>query len=277
MDGKGDSTRVLELPGSDFSHYRWGATLDPVPPGIMDRPFVSRELIPYGEPASAELLRALDRRLQEGVFELGSLPSLAGLMSVGDVELRSDLQYERFRTPRPKDTWQIFGEGTPQGLAPAKQFGPKVAETPQVPMTDEVALAETGNEADPPAVAVFGVNGAVPIVRAEAAKSPLVVAGDGEGLVDAAAAGQLANSGVVLYCASMTPAQLKQALGLRRGPAGDRQQPQARRALGHDPGKLRLHRDGRTRSRCARTSPTRGCRSSPTRRPPTRPWRSSAV
>ena len=29
MDGQGDATRVLELPGADFSHYRWGATLDP--------------------------------------------------------------------------------------------------------------------------------------------------------------------------------------------------------------------------------------------------------
>ena len=108
-------------------------------------------------PASAELLMALDRRLQEGVFEEGSLPALSQLMSVGDVELRSDLQYERFRTPRPKDTWQIFGEGTPAGLQRAKTFGPSVAETPKVPMTDEIALAETGNEQDPPAVAVFGV------------------------------------------------------------------------------------------------------------------------
>ena len=212
MNSQGDATRVLELPGADFSHYRWGATLDPVPPGLMDRPFVSRELIPYGEPASAELLMALDRRLQEGVFEEGSLPALSQLMSVGDVELRSDLQYERFRTPRPKDTWQIFGEGTPAGLQRPRPSVPASPRRRKVPMTDEIALAETGNEQDPPAVAVFGVNDAVPIVRAETASTPLLVAGDGEGLVDAAAAGLLTNSGVVLYTGSMNQSQIKDAL-----------------------------------------------------------------
>ena len=33
----------------------------------MDRPYVARELIPYGTPPSADLLNALDRRLQEGM------------------------------------------------------------------------------------------------------------------------------------------------------------------------------------------------------------------
>ena len=37
-----------------------------------------------GTPASAALVRALDRRLQEGVFEPVSLPDLARLMGVGD-------------------------------------------------------------------------------------------------------------------------------------------------------------------------------------------------
>ena len=32
----------------------------------MDRPFVGREITPYGEPASAALIRAVDHRLQEG-------------------------------------------------------------------------------------------------------------------------------------------------------------------------------------------------------------------
>src|SRR2546430_4650107 len=64
--------RVLELPGADFSHYRWGATLDPVPPGLMDRSFVSRELIPYGEPASAALLM----RSEEHTSELQSQSNL---------------------------------------------------------------------------------------------------------------------------------------------------------------------------------------------------------
>ena len=68
LDGRGEGTRVLELPGSDFAAYRWGNTVDPITPGLVDRPYVARELVPFGTPASADLLIALDRRLQEGVL-----------------------------------------------------------------------------------------------------------------------------------------------------------------------------------------------------------------
>ena len=212
MQSRGDATRVLELPGADFSHYRWGATLDPVPPGLMDRPYLSRELIPYGTPASADLLRALDRRLQEGVFEISALPDVARRLGVGDVELRSDLQYERFRTPRPIRTWGMFTAERPDGLGAPTTFGPTVSENPVVPLTDEVTLAEPPNAAKPPAVAVFPVQNPVPIVRAEADKSPLLVAGDGEGIVDAAATGLLNRPGVLLYSATSSNADVAQAL-----------------------------------------------------------------
>ncbi|HMA46946.1 MAG TPA: alpha-(1-_3)-arabinofuranosyltransferase family protein, partial [Frankiaceae bacterium] len=212
LDARGPATRVLELPGADFSHYRWGATLDPVLPGIMDRPFVSRELIPSGQPASADLLRALDRRLQEGVLETAALPALARLMGVGDVELRSDLEYERFRTPRPRSTWTLFTRSRPDGLAAPRTFGPPVPETPVIPLTDEITLGTPPTAPDPPAVAVFGVRDPVPIVRGERAERPLLVSGNGEGLVDAAAAGLLGDSGVVLYTASLDRARLRRAL-----------------------------------------------------------------
>ncbi|MCW2550044.1 MAG: hypothetical protein JWN96_4504 [Mycobacterium sp.] len=198
----GSETRVLELPGADFSDYRWGATLDPPLPGLMDRDYVSRELIPAGTPASAALVRAIDRRLQEGVYEPSALPSLARLMGVGDVVLRSDLQYERFRTPQPISTWQTWTRLKPEGLTNPKTFGPPVAETPAIPFIDEISLANPPGAAEPPAMADFGVTDPVPIVRAERASEPLLVAGDSEGLVDASAAGMLDSTGVVRFAAS---------------------------------------------------------------------------
>ena len=53
---------VLEVPGIDFASYRWGTTVDPITPGLMDRPYVARELIPYGSPPSADLLNAWTAR-----------------------------------------------------------------------------------------------------------------------------------------------------------------------------------------------------------------------
>ena len=51
---------VLVVPGTDFASYRWGNTVDPILPGLIDRPSVQRELIPYGSAASANLLNAFD-------------------------------------------------------------------------------------------------------------------------------------------------------------------------------------------------------------------------
>ncbi len=211
LEARGPATRVLELPGQDFSYYRWGTTADPITPGLLDRPFVSRELTPYGTPASADLVRALDRRLQEGVFEPAALAPLARLLGVGDIVLRSDLQYERFLTPRPRRTFAQFTEPG-AGLGPARGYGPAIAEKPAVPLLDEISLSTARSAADPPPVAVFPVPDAVPIVRSEPAGQPLLIDGDAEGLTDAAAAGLLARRQVVLFAPSLTPAQRQQAL-----------------------------------------------------------------
>jgi arabinofuranan 3-O-arabinosyltransferase len=203
LDAQGHATRVLELPGADFSHYRWGATLDPVTPGLMNRPFVGRELQPYGSPASTDLLIALDRRMQEGVLETSALAPVARLMGVGDVVLRSDLQYERFRSPRPKPTWQLFSAAA-AGLAAPMTFGPPYPSGPTViPLIDETTLATPPDAPDPPAVAAFPVDDSLPIVRAALAERPLVIAGSGEGVVDAAAAGLLPRGQPVLYAAAL--------------------------------------------------------------------------
>ena len=215
LDKGPHDTRILQLPGADFDHFRWGTTLDPIIPGLTDRPFVNRELIPYGSAASADLLRALDEGIQEGVFDPSALAPIARLMNAGAVVVRSDLQYERFRTPRPAPTWQELSAPVPPGLTPPTTFGPTVAEKPVIPLTDEISLATPPTTPDPPALAVFGVEATAPIVHAEPAAEPLLVAGDGQGLVNAAGAGILDNrQGPVLYSGALArdPAAIQAAL-----------------------------------------------------------------
>ncbi len=108
LDAAGDATRVLELPGTDFTSYRWGNTVDPILPGMIERPSVARELVPFGSGPSAALLDALDRGLQEGTFDPDVLAPISRLMGVGDVVYRADLAYERYRTPRPQLTWDLL-------------------------------------------------------------------------------------------------------------------------------------------------------------------------
>jgi len=207
-------SRVLTEPGVDFAYYRWGTTLDPVLPGLMTRPEVDRGVVPYGSTGSSNLLTALDEDVQEGTLDPGALAPIARLTSAGDVVVQSDLQYERYDTPRPRVLWQTL-DPPPAGLSAPIGFGnPAVtaAKPDKYPLIDETELGLPPDVASPPPVAVFPVPGARPILRTEAASSPLLVDGDGSGLVDAAGAGLLDGQATVLY----SPSFAADRAGLRR-------------------------------------------------------------
>ncbi len=123
LDAQPHDTRVLEIPGSDFAAYRWGQTVDPITPGLMDRPYVARELVPWGSAASADLLDAFDRRLQEGVLDPSAIAPVARLMSAGSILYRADLQTDRYDLARAVPVWRLLTEPTPDGLSKAKGYG----------------------------------------------------------------------------------------------------------------------------------------------------------
>ena len=210
LDSSG-SDRVLGLPGEDFAAYSWGVTQDPVVPGLITRPYVSRQVVPAGTPASANLLQALDEPLQEGTLDMSALAPIARLMSAGQVLLQSDLQYERYHLPLPKYLW-LEMTSLRAGLGQPVTFGaPNPAKQIRYPLDSEQRLGLPTGEPEPPALAVFNVPGPRPMARAESQGSPLVVAGDGNGLVDAASAGLLNGNQAILYSASMNQAQLRSA------------------------------------------------------------------
>jgi arabinofuranan 3-O-arabinosyltransferase len=197
IDGGDHGTRVLELPGSSFAAYRWGTTVDPITPGLTDRPYLAREVLPAGTPASVNLLDALDRRLQQGTFEPASLAPIARLLGVGTVAFRADLdQSGRFDTPPTAQAWQAF-QPAPAGLDQAVTFGPPGGD---------------GGDPSMPSVALFDVVDPRPIVRTAAVEGPVVVAGDGDGLVDAAAAGLIDGRSLVLEATALDDDALTAAL-----------------------------------------------------------------
>ncbi len=196
--GNSSDSRVLEAPGSDFASYHWGNTVDPITPGLTDRPYVARELIPYGTAGSADLLNALDRRLQEGVADPSGIAPLLRRMGVGDLLARNDIQYERYDLVPPRELARLLAR-TP-GLDAPTTYGPATPSAP-VGVQDEISLAAPPNEPLPAPVAVYKVKDPVPIVRAESNDHTLMVSGDGEGFVDVADVGLLDHAGVVRYSA----------------------------------------------------------------------------
>ncbi|MEM8704971.1 MAG: alpha-(1-_3)-arabinofuranosyltransferase family protein [Actinomycetota bacterium] len=191
FDADDDGSRIWELPGSDFASYRWGNTVDPITPGLIERGYVARELVPFGSAESADLLTAFDRRMQEVSLERESVIPIARLLSVGDLVHRADLTYERFRTPRPVPT-AAFLESVP-GLGAPVGFGEPVPNVagPQQTLLDEVELSIDPTLPDPSPVTSYAVPDPLDVVRLRSGTAVTVVVGDGEGLVDAAAAGLL--------------------------------------------------------------------------------------
>ena len=207
LDAQSEDLRVLELPGADFGAYRWGETQDPITPGLIDRPWIGREITAYGTPAGVDLLRALDRTFQEGVSEAAAVADVARLYSASDVLLRLDSQYERYRGPRPVDLWNDFGAENPaNGLGRPTTFGTPLINTPdpRQPMIDDLYLASNGGTSATPPLAVYPVDGVRPILRAESTQQPTVIFGDGEGIVQAAIWNQIPRERPLFYAATAT-------------------------------------------------------------------------
>ncbi|HSO96147.1 MAG TPA: alpha-(1-_3)-arabinofuranosyltransferase family protein [Acidimicrobiia bacterium] len=201
LDKGSHNTRILELPGADFSAYRWGDTVEPITPGLTDRPYAARELIPYGSAPSANLLDAFDRRLQLGLLEPASVAPVARFMGVGDVVLRNDLQVDRFNLARPKATALTFTP-TPTGLAAPLTFGHGLGPPLAIPLLDARTLALPAGTPDPAPVVDFPVQATRPIVRTDSTGPAVIVSGDGEALVDLAQSNLLSGQELVQYTGS---------------------------------------------------------------------------
>jgi len=189
---------VWELPAADFAGYRWGGTVDPVLPGLIDRPYLARELVPQGGAATADLLNAFERRLPEGWFEPETLPGVAHRLGADTVVVRNDLEHERYRIARPGMVWtdvtSVLGE--------ADHTGPVVTDTPRVPVLDERTLAHPEAADEFPAVAAFDLS-ADRAVTTTASTAPIIFAGSGDGVVDLAGAGLLDLQRPLLYAATL--------------------------------------------------------------------------
>lgn len=192
--------RVIQLPGSEFGAFRWGYTVDPPLPGLTDKPLLTRDLLPLGSPGAMDLLFALDNRVQTGTIDPRSLAPLARLMAADTIWLANDLAFERFRTPRPEIFADLFATGVP-GLGSPRSFGDPVVNVPDIAMVDEQSLTDERIGSPFAPVQLVGVEDPVAVVRAS--NNVVIVAGSGDGLVDAAAAGVLTGHEVVLYAADL--------------------------------------------------------------------------
>ena len=200
LDAGSSETRVLQVPGSEFGAFRWGYTVDPPLPGLTDKPLVTRDLLPLGSPGAMDLLYALDNRFQAGTIEPDSIARVARLLAVDTIWVPNDLAFDRFRTPRPEVISDLFAQ-RPAGLGAPVPYGTPAVNTPDVAMVDEELLGDGRIGAPVAPVELVAVDQPERVVRA--LTRTVVLAGSGDGVIDAAAAGLIAGDEAIVYAADL--------------------------------------------------------------------------
>ncbi|HEY5108335.1 MAG TPA: alpha-(1-_3)-arabinofuranosyltransferase family protein [Acidimicrobiales bacterium] len=209
-------TRVFAVPGDNFAAYRWGDTIDTVWPALLTRPFVTHEQQTMGSLPTADILEAVDTPLQEGVLDPRALAPMSSLMSAGDVLVQYDQQFERYNVPDPRVVARSF-HPTPHGLSNPVPYGSPRQNVSSVPNLNEQTLSLPSPTAPLAPVVTYTVAAPRPVVRAESTAAPLVVSGNGSGLVAASAAGLLAGDPTIFYTGTLDPkpVQLHHVLGAK--------------------------------------------------------------
>ncbi|MEZ5259534.1 MAG: hypothetical protein R2705_22435 [Ilumatobacteraceae bacterium] len=145
-----------------------------------------------------DLFWALDGRFQAGTVEPDSIAPVARLLGADSIVLAGDTAAEKFDTPSPETTWSMFLAGA-AGLGTPATYGVAIPNGRGAFLdVERIAGRDTG--APVPPVAIVPVEDPRPLVRATGAS--VIVAGSGDGLVDAAAAGLLPADAAVVYDAS---------------------------------------------------------------------------
>lgn len=197
----GASTRVLELPGQEFAAYRWGTTTDQLLPGLMDRPIITRDLLPLGSAQMTDLALALDNRVQDGTLDPAGIGPVARLLGVGAVVVRGDEKFEVYRTPRPEQVATMLGT-QPAGMGPPATFGAPLTNLGPPGQLDPVALGSPTFPLAVPAATVWPVTDPSSIVRTKSVTGSVLISGSGDGVV--AAANLLPSGSLLRYSADAT-------------------------------------------------------------------------
>ena len=168
--------RALVVPGASFGTFVWGRTRDEPLQGLAASPWAVRDAVPLTPAGTIRALDAVQRRLAAGTGSTGVAPFLAR-MGVDHLVVRNDLDPVAASAPSPVLVHQALAESP--GLRRVASFGPDVGggSTPGLVVDRGLAVAY-------PAVEVWAVEDAQPVVSVRPLESVLTVVGGPESLLD---------------------------------------------------------------------------------------------
>ncbi len=201
--------RVLQLPGAEFGAFRWGYTVDQPLVALVDRPLVTRDLLPLGSGPAMDLLYALDDRFQEGWAEPSTVATVARLFGADTIWAVNDAAFDRFRTARPEVVAALLADPS-SGLGTAQPYGEPVVNRGEIATLDEIEIGQPLVGAPIAPVELFYVDDVDGVIRT--ASGAQMLSGSGDGVIDAAAAGLLVADAVIRYTLSLSDDDLAAAI-----------------------------------------------------------------
>ncbi len=197
------TSRTYEFPAVNFADHSWGGTVDPVLPGLIASGHLAKEMVPLGSEAGTDLLSAFESRLAEVRDYPALLAEFAVLMSADTLTWRADLLSTNYLTARPENIGAALAAEPP---GPLLYDGPFRRSDDHAGIVDE-SWYSVDRVPSYPSVAAWRVPGARPMLTLSAPSGSVVLAGSGDGAVEALASGTLHGTDTFLYAASLSSAR----------------------------------------------------------------------
>ena len=148
-------------------------------------------------------------------MDWNTLAPMSSLLNAGDVLVQYDQAYERYDTPLPQTVATQLAT-TPPGLTDPVPYGAPLPNVSLLPHFNEDALALPADTGWTAPLVSYTVQNPRPIVRTESTATPLVVAGDANGVVGASSVGLLTGNPTILYSGTLDTNPALQARTLSR-------------------------------------------------------------
>ncbi|TMR95014.1 alpha-(1-_3)-arabinofuranosyltransferase [Nonomuraea basaltis] len=179
---------VLAVPGAKRGEYLWGRPLDEPLQALSQHRWATHTIVPWGSAGISRLMAAVDERLSAGKGSAGLTATLRRI-GVTYLVVRNDLDRGTIGTAWPVRVHQAL-EDSP-GISLVTQMGPGVG-------IGQYGKAAAWLDQPYPAVEIYQVSGAAPLVGTVEATRPLRVGGAPEAVLDLAEQGLLADDRPVL-------------------------------------------------------------------------------
>jgi hypothetical protein len=207
LDAQPGTGRVLFLPGSFRSEFRWGNANDDVIDSMLHRPYLIETPIHTSRAVPADVLTAIDRSLVHPRYSDGEVAAYAERFGIRWVVLRNDFAWETWEQPRPAAFDPLRADPSLRLVATFGRRGEYTTDP-----TDTSAAGARERRLPPVEIYEVSTTASLEMVAVLPPKPPLLIAGDGEAVSGLARAGLLDDVGPIRFTGALSPRELADVL-----------------------------------------------------------------